>query len=261
VPAVALALAVAVTVGCGDEEDGDGAAASKELTVAAAASLKIAFEDFAEGFDEAKVRYSFAGSDELAAQIRQGAKPDLYAAANTSLPEDLFEEGEVEKPVEFAGNELVIAVPAGSDEVDSIEDLAGDDVRLVLGDQEVPVGSYTSEVIDRLPHATRREILANVKSEEPDVTGIVGKLTQGAATAAFLYATDVTGAGGELEAIDLPDKLEPSIVYGIAVVKGSDAEPEANLFIDGLLASEGRMAMRRAGFLPPPPARGAPPAQ
>ena len=56
----------------------------------------------------------FAGSDELAAQIRQGVKPDVYAAANTTLPDELHADGLVEKPVAFASNTLVLAVPAGS---------------------------------------------------------------------------------------------------------------------------------------------------
>ena len=247
--ALAAALAIAPAA-CGGD-DGD-AAGDEQLTVSAAASLKTAFEDYAGSFDAADVRYSFAGSDELAAQIRQGAKPDVYAAANTKLPAQLFSEGRVEKPIEFAGNELVVAVPAGSDEIDSIEDLAGNDVRLVVGDEDVPVGSYTREVLDRLPEAQRDAILVNVKSEEPDVLGISAKLTQGAASAGFLYATDVRAAGEELEAIDLPHGLEPQVVYGIAVVKGSDVEREAKLFIEGLLAEAGRAAMRRAGFLPPP---------
>ena len=59
------------------------------------------------------MRLSFAGSDELAAQIRQGVKPDVYAAANTRLPDELYDEGLLGEPVEFATNELVLAVPEG----------------------------------------------------------------------------------------------------------------------------------------------------
>ena len=53
-------------------------------------------------YDGAQLRFSFAGSDELAAQIRKGVKPDVFAAANTKLPEALAKEGRVETPVVFA---------------------------------------------------------------------------------------------------------------------------------------------------------------
>jgi molybdate transport system substrate-binding protein len=246
-----LALAALVAAGCGDDE-GDSGGERPELTVSAAASLKSAFEDYAGSFDAARVRFSFAGSDELAAQIRQGAKPDVYAAANTKLPDDLFREGRIERPEVFAGNRLVLAVPKGSTRIDSLEDLAGDGVKLVIGDDEVPVGSYAGELLDRLPARDRDGILANVRSAEPDVLGIVGKLTQGAADAGFLYITDVAASDGELEAIELPESLQPSVRYGIAVVKGSEQAEAARRFIDGLLNGAGLGPMRRAGFEPPP---------
>ena len=192
------ALAVA---GCGDDDD-QSSGERPELIVSAAASLTTAFEDYGATFDDAEVRYSFAGSDELAAQIRQGAKPDVYAAANTALPDALFEEGEVEKPVHFAGNELVIAVPAGSKGIASVDDLRGDGrAARDRGQGRARRRVHARGSDSDCPSGQRRAILANVKSEEPDVTGIVGKLTQGAATAAFLYATDVKAAGDQLKAI------------------------------------------------------------
>ena len=69
-------------------------------------------------FEQADVKLSFAGSDELAAQIRQGVKPDVYAAANTKLPDELYGDDLLSKPVEFATNTFVLAVPKGS-EIDS----------------------------------------------------------------------------------------------------------------------------------------------
>ena len=57
--------------------------------VSAAASMTEALTECAKGYPDATVRLSFAGSDELAAQIRQGVKPDVYAAANTKLPDAL----------------------------------------------------------------------------------------------------------------------------------------------------------------------------
>jgi molybdate transport system substrate-binding protein len=246
----AVAAAVVLTVAaCGDDDAGGG---KPQMTVAAAASLKAAFTEYGKEFSGAETRFSFAGSDELAAQIEQGVKPDVYAAANTSLPDELYSRGLVEKPTVFAGNELVLAVPADGDRVTSLGDLAKDGVKIAIGQEDVPVGSYTRTVLDKLPAAASKAILANVGSEEPDVAGITGKLTQGAVDAGFLYVSDVRAADGQLKAIELSDNLQPAVAYGVAVVKGAKHPEAARAFIDGLLDGAGAKALKDAGFEPPP---------
>jgi molybdate transport system substrate-binding protein len=236
--AVVTALAVA---GCG------GGSGDKQLTVSAASSLKQALPQY-----QPKVRYSFAGSDELAAQIRAGARPDVFAAANTKLPQALFADGLVEKPVVFAGNRLVLAVPAKGGKVGSIADLEKPGVTIAAGSPSVPVGGYTRDVLGRLPAAHSKRIEANIRSNEPDVAGVVGKLTQGAVDAGFVYATDVRSTDGRLRAIELPAALEPRVAYGAAVVKGTMHHADAAKFVSGLLSGDGRAALARAGFEPPP---------
>jgi molybdate transport system substrate-binding protein len=248
--ATALALLPALVLGaCGD--DGNGGGEDEEVTVSAAASLTGAFEAYAEELPET-VRYSFAGSDELAVQIRQGARPDVFASANTDLPDALHDEDLVSEPVEFAANELVIATPAGSG-IDSIADLADPGVDLVVGAPAVPFGSYTSRVLDRLPAGEHEAILGNVRSEESDVKAAVGKLAQGAADASFVYRSDVRAADEELDEVTLEPSLRPEVVYGIATVKGADNPAGAREFIDGLLEGAGREALGESGFEPPPP--------
>jgi molybdate transport system substrate-binding protein len=243
--AAVVGLALAVLAGCGGDDE------TPQLTVSAAASLKQAFTQYGHDLPEARARFSFAGSDELAAQIEQGVKPDVYAAANTKLPQQLYEKGLVERPTVFAGNRLVLAVPTGSG-IGALEDLAANGVALAVGAEDVPVGAYTRTVLDKLPAAQRGAILANVRTEEPDVAGITGKLTQGAVDAGFLYVSDVRATDGALEAIELPDALQPDVAYGVAVVKGARHPREARAFIAGLLDGEGARALERAGFEPPP---------
>jgi molybdate transport system substrate-binding protein len=241
-------LALSVTlVSCGGDDESDGSSA---LIVSAASSLEPAFTAYAERAG-IEARQSFAGSDELAAQIRQGVTPDVYAAANTTLPQELHADGLVEKPVVFASNSLVLAVPAGS-EIDSLDALTGPGTTIAIGDPSVPIGTYTREVLDRLPNGEGDAILANVRSQEPEVSGIVGKLTQGAVDAGFVYATDVTASEGELEAIELPARLQPDVAYGASVVAGAEHPAEAQKFIDGLLDGAGAEALKEAGFRPPP---------
>src|SRR6478609_9201753 len=80
----ALCAVVLVVAGCGSSSDGGGGS-TPTLTVSAAASLKDAFTTCAQSFKQAKLKFSFAGSDQLAAQIRQGASPNVFASANTKL--------------------------------------------------------------------------------------------------------------------------------------------------------------------------------
>ena len=247
--ALAATLLAVVAAGCGSDDAGGG---RSEVVVSAATSLKSAFETFAPRFTAAEAaQFSFAGSDELAAQIRSGAKPDVFASADTKLPDELFAEGLVERPQAFASNRLVLAVPAEATKVRSLDDLAGDGVTLVVGAQSVPIGAYTRKVLGRLDSPTRTKILANVRSNEPDVGGISAKLTQGAADAGFLYVTDVVATNGRLKAIELPAALQPEVAYGVAVVKGARHRDEAQAFIAGLLDGPGADALRKAGFKPP----------
>lgn len=251
-----LTACAAVAAGCGDDSNNGGAGSDKStrLVVSAASSMTEALESCAPKFgdaENAEVRLSFAGSDELAAQIRQGVKVDAYAAANTSIPDELHAEGLLSKPVEFATNEFVLAVPKDSD-ISSLEDLTKEGTTIVIGSESVPIGAYTRETLAKLPPDQEKAILANVRSNEPDVKGIVGKLTQGAADAGFVYITDVNATGGDLKAIELPKDLEPQVTYGAGVVKQAEQPELAKKFADGLTQGDCADALTDAGFGPAP---------
>ena len=243
----ALLLVALAVVGCGD----GGGSERPRLVVSAASSMTEALNACGPSFANATVRLSFAGSDELAAQIRQGVEPDVYAAANTKLPDALHEEGLLSEPVKFATNTFVLAVPKGSG-IDAIDELTAKGVKIAIGSESVPIGSYTRDVLAKLPAAQSEAILANVRSNEPDVKGIVGKLTQGAVDAGFVYVTDVNATGGELRAIQLPAELEPRVTYGAGVVKGAKHPDEARTYIDGLRDGACADALGKAGFGPAP---------
>jgi molybdate transport system substrate-binding protein len=240
-PLAAVLLALA---GCG------GGGGAPGLRISAASSLRVAFARYAAGLHPAAA-VTFAGSDELAAQIRAGARPDVFAAANAKLPDALYAAHLVERPVAFATNRLVLAVPADS----SIRDLAGAaraGVRLALGSATVPVGAYTATVLGRLPAPARRAIEANVRTREPDVASIVAKLQQHVVDAGFVYISDVRAAGGALRAIELPAALRPRVVYAAAVVRGSRSPARARAFVSGLLRGAGARDLRVSGLGPAP---------
>ncbi len=243
------ALVIFLCVGCGGDEESEGG-----LVVFGAASLDTAISEYASSFDAASgatVRTSFAGSDQLAAQIRQGAGADVFASADIGFPAQLHREGLVEQPRVFATNSLVVAVPADS-RISALSELAEPGIDIVIGDASVPVGDYTRQALAQLSADEQRAILANVRSEEPDVSSILAKLMQGAADAAVLYKTDAQTAGSDLKTIPIPPRLQPEIAYAAAVVRGGDDPALAAEFVEGLIDGEGATSLRRAGFLPPP---------
>jgi molybdate transport system substrate-binding protein len=242
---VAIPIAGLILAGCGGSGS-DGPA----LTVFAASSLNEALGKYGESFAGARVRSSFAGSDELAAQIKQGAKGDIFASADTAYPAELHREGLVEEPVVFACNRLVVVTPKEG-AVNSLSELGRPGTKIVIGDPSVPVGGYTREVLGRLPSGEREAILANVRSEEPEVTAVLAKVTSGAADAGFVYATDAKTVAGQVRSVAISPKLQPDVAYAAAVLSHSDHPEQARRYLRGLLHGSGAEHLREAGFLPP----------
>lgn len=217
------------------------AAAAGSLTVYAASSLTDVFPRIDPGS-----RFSFAGSDQLALQIRRGAPADVFAAASPKAPEQLYREGLVELPVVFATNRLVLIVPRSNPAgIRGVFDLRRDGIKLVVAQQGVPVGDYTRTILKNLGLSS---VLSNVVSQETDVRGVVAKVALGEADAGFAYTTDVRSAPGKLQAIRLPAWAQPRVRYEIAVVKGSPNAAAARAFVARVLSPAGRARLAAAGF-------------
>jgi molybdate transport system substrate-binding protein len=217
-----------------------GLAAAK-LTVFAASSLTGVFPQI----DNAP-RYSFAGSDQLAFQITQGAPADVYAAASPKYPDQLRAKGLVYKPRVFATNELVLIVPrANKAGIRSVYDLRRKGLRLVIGAKGVPVGDYTRKALAALNLSS---VLKNVVSQETDVKEVVAKVALGEADAGFVYRTEALADVRDLSELRLPARARPKISYELAVVKATKRLQAANAFVASVLGPRGRLALRRAGF-------------
>ncbi|MDQ3993141.1 MAG: molybdate ABC transporter substrate-binding protein [Actinomycetota bacterium] len=228
----ALALAVALVAGCGGADD-------EQLIVFAASSLSEVFEQL-----EPDARYNFAGSDELATQLREGADADVYASASPGHAVDLHREGIVERPRLLAANQVVLVVPRSNRAgIETLTDVARPGVRLVIAAPGVPAGDYAREALERDPRGDA--ILANVVSEEQDVKAVVAKVALGEADAGFAYRTDVGPAAGDV--VEVGDALARA-EYAIALVREGDRD-DAERFVERMLAPEGQQALLGAGFV------------
>ena len=231
-----MALALAVAAGTA------AAQPASTLTVYAAASLTDAFPKI-----DPSARYSFAGSNTLAAQIREGAPADVFASADVALPRGLHRDRLCSKPVVFARNTVVVIVPKGNPaHVQSVYDLRRHGVKLVVANPGVPVGKYTIEVLRKMHLMT---VLQNVVSRENDVREVLAKVALGEADAGFVYSTDARTVPGKVRVVKIPARAEPNLRYGICVVLASTHKAAAQAFVKKVIGKRGRRILRHYGFL------------
>ncbi|HEY2373456.1 MAG TPA: molybdate ABC transporter substrate-binding protein [Gaiellaceae bacterium] len=230
------ALALAAT-------SANAARVASPITVYAAASLTDVFPKI-----DSTDRYSFGGSNTLAAQIQQGAPADVFASANMSLPNQLHAEGQCSKPVVFTRNALVIVVPKSNPAaIKSVYSLTKPGVKLDIAASGVPVGSYTLQVLKNMNLSA--SVLKNVVSQETDVREVLSKVALGEADAGFVYSTDAKTVPGQVSVIKVPAWAEPKVRYGICVVNASGDKSDAQAFINKVLSKPGQAQMLAAGFL------------
>ena len=224
---------------------GTAASATRaQLTVYAAASLTDVFP----AIDKSE-KYSFAGSNTLAAQIKQGAPADVFASANLTLPTQLFQQGFCSKPVVFTRNTLVIVVPKSNPaHIRNIYNLTKSGVKIDIAGSGVPVGSYTLQILKNMNLSSA--VLKNVVSQETDVREVLAKVALGEADAGFVYSTDAKTVPGKVTVIKVPAWAQPKVQYGICVVSSSSQKPAARAFIKRVLSKAGQKKLHRFGFLP-----------
>ena len=236
-------------------------AQSDVVTVFAAASLTDAFNELGRRFEAAhpgtRVRFNYAGSQQLVLQLQQGAEADVFASADErwmgAAQEDSLIAG---GPTLFARNRLVVIVPAGNPaRVNALPDLARAGLKIVLAAGAVPAGRYTRQVLERLAGAAGfpsdyvARVLANVVSEEDNVKAVAAKVELGEADAGFVYRSDVNlGAARATKTLDIPDPYTVIAAYPIALLRGSKHTAPARRFIELVLGDSGQAVLERHGL-------------
>jgi len=242
--------------------------AARTLTVFAAASLGTAFAELGRTVERSRpglsIRFNFAGSQQLAAQLEHGAPADVFATADERWMRYAVARGLVAgEPAVFARNRLVVVVPESNPgRIERLQDLARPGVKLVLAADAVPAGRYARRALHRLAKAPgfppdyARRALANLVSDEENVRAVVARVQLGEADAGLAYRSDVTPAvAPHVRALELPAGHDELAEYPIAVLAAAADTTDARAFMDAVLGPEGQRVLERHGLLPAPPAR------
>jgi len=233
------------------------------LNVFAAASLTESFRDLGRTLEQRQpglsVQFNFAGSQQLALQMEQGAPADVFASADQRWMDYAKDKGliEGEAPI-FARNRLVVIVPKTNPaRIKALPDLVRRGTKIVLAAEAVPVGKYSREMLQKLaaapdyPQGYDRGVLANVVSQEENVKSVVAKVQLGEADAGIVYRSDVTPAAARyVQELDVPDELNVIAAYPIAVVKSTRSAEAARKFVELVRSDEGQRVLEQHGLLP-----------
>lgn len=225
-----------------------GAASGGTVVVFAAASLRSTFTKLGADFEATHpgttVTFSFAGSSDLVTQIQGGAPADVFASADTATMDKLTADSLVAgPPVNFATNALTIAVPPDNPaKITGLTDLTRAGVQVVVCAPQVPCGAAT-EKVERAAGVTLTPV-----SEESSVTDVLNKVATGEADAGLVYVTDVSGSGGKVVAVDIPEASEAVTTYPIAPLAGSQHAELARDFVELVTSAEGQQVLADAGF-------------
>ena len=235
---------------------------SGELDVSAAASLTESFTEIAKQLEGAnpdlKLTLNFAGSQQLAQQINQGSPADVFASANKKQMGVAIESGRIVSGTQqmFAGNRLVVVYPVDNPgQIETLQDLTKPGLHLVLAAEEVPVGQYTVNFLDKAVEDPefgpdyKADVLKNVVSYEQTVKAVMSKVVLGEADAGVVYSTDAaTDKEGKTTQMEIPDALNSIAAYPIVVLDDTPRPELARAFVDFVLSPTGQDIMGSFGF-------------
>jgi len=231
------------------------------LTVYAAASLTAAFGQLGRMMEQShpglSMRFNFAGSQQLASQLEQGAPADVLASADQRWMDYAKDKGLIAgEATVFARNRLVVIGPrTRSGGVERLEDLGRRGIKLVIAAEAVPAGRYSLEAIRKLaaapgfPAEYESRVLGNVVSQEENVKSVVAKVQLNEADAGFVYRSDVTPpVSRAVRVLEIPDRFNVIASYPIAILKSAENRGAAHQFLDLLLSDQGQQVLLRQGF-------------
>lgn len=265
---VTMCSMVLSLAGCGTsqatETKENAEAAEVTLNVFAAASMTETLTEIQEMYKEVAPNvtlvFNFDSSGTLKTQIQEGADCDVFISAAQKQMNQLDKDADPEVNTEgldyvlegtrinLLENKVVLAVPDGNPKgIESFADLGTDKLSLLaLGNEDVPVGQYSEEILTNLGMLDQLE-RENKITYGSNVKEVTTQVSEAAADAGIIYATDAYSAG--LSAVaQADDTMCKQVIYPAAVLNISENQDAAEAFLDYLKTDDCMKVFEEVGF-------------
>lgn len=265
---VTMCSMVLSLVGCGTsqatETKENAEAAEVTLNVFAAASMTETLTEIQEMYKEVAPNvtlvFNFDSSGTLKTQIQEGADCDVFISAAQKQMNQLDKDADPEVNTEgldyvlegtrinLLENKVVLAVPDGNPKgIESFADLGTDKLSLLaLGNEDVPVGQYSEEILTNLGMLDQLE-QENKITYGSNVKEVTTQVSEAAADAGIIYATDAYSAGLSVVA-QADDTMCKQVIYPAAVLNISENQDAAEAFLDYLKTDDCMKVFEEVGF-------------
>jgi molybdate transport system substrate-binding protein len=223
------------------------------VTALVAASTTDAVNELADRFSrqsEVTVKVSPGPSNQLAAQIIQGAPADVFLSANAKWADEVKAKGLGSASRDLLSNGLVIVVPKGNPAgVHGPEDLAGESVKKVaLAGENVPAGLYAGQALAKL-NVLPQLVAGNKIARGQDVRATLTYVERGEAEAGIVYSTDAAVSNSVETVYTFDPATYERIVYPLLMLKSAERNPAARQFYQFLASAEAEEVFRKYGFV------------
>ena len=273
------ALAVSI-LGCGSKQaeetpaaeettEAEETAAETEaepvtLNIFAAASMTETLTEIQEMYKETAPNvtlvFNFDSSGTLKTQIQEGADCDIFISAAQKQMNQLDKDADPEVNTEgldfvlegtrvnLLENKVVLAVPDGNPkDIQNFEDLGTDKLSLLaLGNEDVPVGQYSNEILTNLGILDSLEAAGKI-TYGSNVKEVTTQVSEAAADAGIIYATDAFSA--KLTVVDQAGSdLCKQVIYPAAVLNISENQEAAKELLAYLQTDDCMKVFEAVGF-------------
>lgn len=235
---------------------GDGSRKGEPLRVAAAADLALAFKEIGDAFEKdthKHVSFSFGSTGLLAKQLSEGAPFDVFAAANVSFVDDVVSSGACYGDTKqlYAKGRIVLwskdpwALPK---DISELKDPKYTKVA-IANPEHAPYGKAAQQAMTKVGVWSTVQP-RTVYGENVQQTLMFAR--SGNADVAIVALSLAVSSPGNYVPIEpsLHEPLDQALVACKGGSKGAKAN-EARAFIDFVNGEQGRVIMRKYGFLLP----------